>query len=48
MTTILPVLGGHPSASRPPIILDTQASMQLGYMPVGGYAKTVHEHRRCG
>jgi nucleoside-diphosphate-sugar epimerase len=34
-------LGSHPWDARPPIILDTQASLRLGYLPVGTYAETV-------
>jgi len=34
-------LGRHPWDARPPIILDTRASLQLGYVPVGTYAETV-------
>jgi nucleoside-diphosphate-sugar epimerase len=36
-----PGLGRHPWDARPPIILDTTASLALGYAPVGGYAQTV-------
>jgi nucleoside-diphosphate-sugar epimerase len=36
-----PALGQHPWDARPPIILDTSASLQLGYAPVGSYAQTV-------
>jgi nucleoside-diphosphate-sugar epimerase len=36
-------LGQHPWDARPPIILDTRASLQLGYVPVGTYAETVGE-----
>jgi nucleoside-diphosphate-sugar epimerase len=36
-------LGRHPWDARPPIILDTRASLQLGYVPVGTYAETVGE-----
>lgn len=47
-------LGHHPWDARPPIILDTRASLHLGYIPVGTYAKTVttaidwlvRQHRR--
>ena len=34
-------LGRHPWDARPPIILDTRASLSLGYVPVGTYAETV-------
>jgi nucleoside-diphosphate-sugar epimerase len=34
-------LGCHPWDARPPIVLDTRASLQLGYVPVGTYAETV-------
>jgi nucleoside-diphosphate-sugar epimerase len=36
-----PALGQHPWDARPPIILDTSASLELGYAPVGSYAQTV-------
>ncbi|MHB8574803.1 MAG: NAD-dependent epimerase/dehydratase family protein [Dehalococcoidia bacterium] len=36
-----PDLGRHPWDARPPIILDTTASRDLGYSPVGSYAQTV-------
>jgi nucleoside-diphosphate-sugar epimerase len=36
-----PVLGRHPWDARPPIILDTTASLELGYVPAGTYAQTV-------
>lgn len=36
-----PDLGQHPWDARPPIILDTTASLDLGYMPVGNYAQTI-------
>lgn len=36
-----PDLGRHPWDARPPIILDTAASLDLGYIPVGSYAETV-------
>jgi len=36
-----PALGHHPWDTRPPIILDTTASLELGYVPVGSYAQTV-------
>ena len=36
-----PDLGRHPWDARPPIILDTTASLDLGYAPVGSYAQTV-------
>lgn len=38
-----PGLGQHPWEARPPIVLDTSASLSLGYTPVGGYAQTVGE-----
>jgi len=31
----------HPWNFTPPLILDTQASTDLGYQPVGTYAQTV-------
>ncbi|MDK1361074.1 reductase [Arthrobacter sp. zg-Y1219] len=34
-------LGAHPWESAAPIILDTRASLELGYVPVGDYAATV-------
>ena len=34
-------LGSHPWESAAPIILDTRASLELGYVPVGDYAATV-------
>jgi nucleoside-diphosphate-sugar epimerase len=34
-------LGAHPWMSEAPIILDTRASLELGYVPVGDYAATV-------
>lgn len=34
-------LGDHPWDFRPPIILSTVASLELGYEPVGPYAETV-------
>jgi nucleoside-diphosphate-sugar epimerase len=34
-------LGRHPWDARPPIILDTAASLNLGYVPAGSYAETV-------
>ncbi|MDN6331325.1 MAG: NAD-dependent epimerase/dehydratase family protein [Micrococcaceae bacterium] len=34
-------LGAHPWDSRPAIVLDTTASRDLGYVPVGTYAQTV-------
>lgn len=37
----IPGLGCHPWDARPPIILDTSASLRLGYAPVGTYAETV-------
>mgnify|MGYP002400305905 CR=1 FL=1 len=36
-----PDLGQHPWDARPPIILDTSASLDLGYVPIGSYAQTV-------
>lgn len=36
-----PSLGDHPWNHIPPIILDTTASLALGYRPVGTYAQTV-------
>lgn len=37
-------LGAHPWETAAPIILDTRASLALGYVPVGNYAATVqHE-----
>ena len=36
-----PDLGRHPWDARPPIVLDTSASLALGYVPVGSYARTV-------
>ncbi len=35
-----PGLGRHPWDARPPIVLDTTASLALGYAPVGTYAET--------
>jgi len=34
-------LGRHPWDGRPPIVLDTSAAVELGYVPVGDYAATV-------
>ncbi len=34
-------LGAHPWDARPAIVLDTTASRDLGYVPVGTYAQTV-------
>ena len=34
-------LGRHPWDGRPPIVLDTSAAIELGYVPVGDYAATV-------
>jgi nucleoside-diphosphate-sugar epimerase len=34
-------LGGHPWDSVPPVVLDTSASLALGYTPAGDYAATV-------
>ncbi|SDP40748.1 Nucleoside-diphosphate-sugar epimerase [Arthrobacter sp. ok909] len=36
-----PELGAHPWNFTPPLVLDTQASTALGYVPVGTYAATV-------
>lgn len=36
-----PDLGLHPWDARPPIVLDTRASVDLGYTPIGSYAQTV-------
>lgn len=36
-----PDLGQHPWDARPPIILDTTASLNLGYVSAGSYAQTV-------
>jgi nucleoside-diphosphate-sugar epimerase len=36
-----PGLGAHPWNFTPPLVLDTQASLALGYQPVGTYAETV-------
>ena len=36
-----PDLGAHPWNFTPPLVLDTQASLELGYRPVGTYAQTV-------
>jgi nucleoside-diphosphate-sugar epimerase len=36
-----PELGAHPWDFVPPIVLDTRASLALGYRPVGTYAETV-------
>jgi nucleoside-diphosphate-sugar epimerase len=36
-----PGLGETPWDARPPIVLDTSASLALGYQPVGDYARTV-------
>jgi nucleoside-diphosphate-sugar epimerase len=36
-----PNLGWHPWDRRHPIVLDTAASLELGYRPVGDYAETV-------
>lgn len=38
-----PGLGAHPWDSVPPIILDTTAARELGYVPVGDHASTVIE-----
>lgn len=34
-------LGSHPWESELPIVLNTQASLDLGYRPVGSYAETI-------
>ena len=36
-----PGLGSHPWDACPPIVLDTTASLNLGYVAVGSYARTV-------
>ena len=38
-----PELGAHPWDSAAPIVLDTRASLELGYVPVGDYAATVRD-----
>lgn len=38
-----PALGRHPWDTRHPIVLDTSAALELGYVPAGGYAATVAE-----
>lgn len=38
-----PVLGRHPWEAPQPIVLDTTAATELGYVPVGDYAATVVE-----
>ena len=38
-----PALGWHPWDRRYPVVLDTTASLQLGYQPVGDYQHTVPE-----
>ncbi|TFD46992.1 NAD-dependent epimerase/dehydratase family protein [Cryobacterium frigoriphilum] len=40
-TSADPDLGQHPWDARPPIILDTTASIELGYTPVGTFAETI-------
>lgn len=40
-TSTDPGLGRHPWDARPPIILDTTASVDLGYVPVGTFAETI-------
>jgi nucleoside-diphosphate-sugar epimerase len=40
---VAPGLGRHPWDARPPIVLDTSASLRLGYTPAGTYAETVVE-----
>ena len=37
-------LGDHPWNTWPPFVLDTNASLRLGYVPVGDYAATVAPH----
>ena len=34
-------LGGHPWDFRPPLVLSTKASLDLGYEPAGTYAQTI-------
>jgi nucleoside-diphosphate-sugar epimerase len=34
-------LGDHPWDFRPPLVLSTEASLDLGYEPVGSYAETI-------
>lgn len=34
-------LGDHPWDFRPPVVLSTRASLELGYEPVGSYAETI-------
>jgi hypothetical protein len=36
-------LGGHPWDVLPPVVLDTTAAAELGYVPAGDYASTVAE-----
>ena len=36
-----PALGQYPWDKRPPVVLDTTASSDLGYRPAGDYASTV-------
>ena len=38
-----PALGRHPWDTRHPIVLDTSAALELGYVPAGDYAATVAE-----
>jgi nucleoside-diphosphate-sugar epimerase len=40
---VVPGLGRHPWDARPPIVLDTSASLRLGYTPAGTYAETITE-----
>jgi hypothetical protein len=34
-------LGDHPWDFRPPLVLSTEASLDLGYEPVGTFAQTI-------
>lgn len=36
-----PMAGDHPWDFRPPVVLSTSASLELGYEPVGTYAGTI-------
>ncbi len=38
-----PALGWHPWDRRFPVVLDTNAAVELGYIPVGDYATTVRD-----
>jgi hypothetical protein len=38
-----PALGRHPWDRRPPVVLDTTAVTELGYVPAGDYATTIAE-----